>query len=157
MPYIRLPRPRACPKGQLPNGSRVPDEGHLGAHNTDGVGTGLPTAQERGHGGGFGFHSDYVFGGAHDYARVANYYRYHYTGDACNCNGGGEGERLAPAPGTSERAHHAGRAEYRRDGSKFHRLADHVRHLQNQPGHQAANSQQAGQVRDHGVASARQH
>ena len=34
MPYNRLPRPGACPEGQLPNGSSVPDEGHLGAHNT---------------------------------------------------------------------------------------------------------------------------
>ena len=51
MPYNRLPRPRACPEGQLPNGSSIPDDGNLGAHNTDGVSSGLPTSQERGHGG----------------------------------------------------------------------------------------------------------
>ena len=28
-----------------------PDEGHLGAHHTDKIGSGLPTSQEREHGG----------------------------------------------------------------------------------------------------------
>ena len=37
---------------QLPNRSSVSDEGHLGAHNTDGVGSDLPTSQERSYGGG---------------------------------------------------------------------------------------------------------
>ena len=135
MPYNRLPRPRACLGGKLPNGSSVPDEGHLGAHNTDGVDSGLPTYQERyhggghpsrnsgtatysniygsakssgatdysfsswrapdqwwHHGGGFYFHRDYVFRGAHDYARAGNRYHYCYTGDVDNCHGGG-GER----------------------------------------------------------------
>ena len=36
----------------MPNGSSVPDEGHLGTRNTDGVGSGLPTSQDRRHGGG---------------------------------------------------------------------------------------------------------
>ena len=37
-----------------------------------------------------------------------------------------------PAPGTSEPAHHAGRAGHRRDGSQFQRLADHGGHFQDQ-------------------------
>ena len=37
---------------QLLKGSSVPDEGHLRAHNTNGVGSGIPISQERGHGGG---------------------------------------------------------------------------------------------------------
>ena len=36
LPYNRLLRPRACLKGQVPNGRSVTDEGHLGAHDTDG-------------------------------------------------------------------------------------------------------------------------
>ena len=51
MPYYKLPRPRACSEGQVPNGSSVSDEGHFGAQNTDGVGSGLPMFQEGGHGG----------------------------------------------------------------------------------------------------------
>ena len=135
MPYNRLPRPRACPEEQLPKGNSVPDEGHLEAHNTDGVGSGLPTSQERRHGSGrpprnsgttayrnihgsarsfgatdyslsrapdqwwhhggdFYFHGDYVFRGAHDYARASNRYHYRYTGDADTCHGGG-GERTS--------------------------------------------------------------
>ena len=34
------------------NGRTVPDESHLGAHNTDKVDSGFPTSQERGHGSG---------------------------------------------------------------------------------------------------------
>ena len=132
MPYTRLPRLRACPEGQLPNESSVPDEGHLGAHNTHGVGSGLPTSQGRGHGGGrpsrntgtvvyhniygsatdysfsswhapdqwwhhggdFHFHRDYVFRGAHDYARAGKRYHCRYTGDADTSHGGG-GERTS--------------------------------------------------------------
>ena len=138
MPYNRLPRCRACPEGQLlPKGSSVPDEGHIGVHRTDGVGSGLPTSQERGcgggcpfrnsctavnrynhvgarspgameysfsswrgpdqwwhHGGGFDFHSNYVFRGAHDYARAGNCYR--FTGDAGNCHSGGGGRTSGP-------------------------------------------------------------
>ena len=109
--------PRAFPERQLPNGSSFPDEGHLGAHNTDWVGTGFSTSQERGHGSGFGFHSDYVVRGAHDCDRAANYYRYRYTGNTFNCNSGGGGERLASEPGTFEQAHHADRAEDHRDGT----------------------------------------
>ena len=41
---------------------------------------------------------------------------------------------LSPAPRASERAHHAARAEHSQDGSQFHRLADRVRHLQDQNG-----------------------
>ena len=66
-------------------------------------------------------------------------------------------EHLAPAPGTSKRAHHAGRAEHHRNGSQFHRLTDRVGHLQDQQGHRTANSQQVRQDRNHGVDSARQH
>ena len=51
MPYNTLPRPRACPEGKLPNRTSIPDDGHLGTHNPDGVSSGLPTSQERGHGG----------------------------------------------------------------------------------------------------------
>ena len=51
MPYNTLPRPRACPKGKLPNRTSIPDDGHLGTHNPDGVSSGLPTSQERDHGG----------------------------------------------------------------------------------------------------------
>ena len=134
---IRLPRPRACSEGQLSNGSSIPDESHPGAHNTDGMGSGLPTSQERGHGGDrpfrnsgtavyrniygsarspgatdynlsscrvpdqwwhhggdFYFHRDYVFRGAHDYARAGNRYHYQYIGVANNCHGGG-GERTS--------------------------------------------------------------
>ena len=112
MPYIRLPRPQASSEGQLINRSSVSDEGHPEAHNTCGVGSALPTSQERGHGGGrpsrnsgtavyriiygsarspgvtdyslslwpapdqcwhhgggFYFHRNYVFCGAHDYVR----------------------------------------------------------------------------------------
>ena len=115
----------------------VPDDGHLGAHNTDGVGSGLPTPRERDHGGGgasrnsgttvhrdndggarsssatefsfsswrapgqwwhhgggFGVQSDYVFRGAHNYARAGNVYNYLYTVDVGNCHGGG-GERTS--------------------------------------------------------------
>ena len=71
--------------------------------------------------------------------------------------GTSEREHLAPAPRASERALHVGRVEYRRDGSQFHRLADRVRHLQDQQRHQIAISQRAGQDRDHGVASAHRH
>ena len=51
------------------------------------------------------------------------------------------GERLAPAPGKSKRAHHrpCGTSPIR---ETFHRLADRVRHLQDQHGHQAASLQQ---------------
>ena len=45
-------------------------------------------------GGGFDFHSDYVFRGAH-YAGKC--YHYRYTGDADNCHASGEGR----ASGTS--------------------------------------------------------
>ena len=57
LPYIRQHLPRSCPQGQLPNGSRVPDEGYLGSSNTDRVGSGLPTFQEWGHGGGYPSHN----------------------------------------------------------------------------------------------------
>ena len=97
------------------------------------------------------------------------------------------GKHLAAAPGTSERAQYAHCVEHRRDGSQFrrhsdrvrhlqdqqgryaHRVehrrdrnrfrrhSDRVRHLQDQQGHQAASLQRAGQDRDHGVASVRQH
>ena len=40
------------------------------------------------------------------------------------------GETLASAPRTSERAHHEGRVGHHQNGS--HRLADCVRHLQDQ-------------------------
>ena len=43
------------------------------------------------HGGGFDFHSDYVFHGAHDCARAAIRYHYRYSGDADNCHGVGGG------------------------------------------------------------------
>ena len=67
------------------------------------------------------------------------------------------GDYSAPAPETSERVHHAGRAEHRRDWSRFHRLADHLQHLQDQQGYRIANFQRAGQNRDHGPASAYQY
>ena len=35
-------------------------------------------------------------------------------------------EDLVPVPGTSERGHHTGRVELRRDGSQLHRLADRM-------------------------------
>ena len=66
-------------------------------------------------------------------------------------------EQLVTAPRTSDRAHHTGRAEHRRDGSKFYWLADRVRHLQDKHRNQTTNSQKARQDRDHGAASARQH
>ena len=68
--------------------------------------------------------------------------------------GTSEREHLAPTPRASEQVHHADRAEHRRGGSQFHRLADRVRHLQDQQRNQTVNSQRAGQNRDHGVASA---
>ena len=52
-----------------------------------------------------------------------------------------EREHLAPAPRAFQGAHHADRAEDRRDGSQFHRLADRVRHLQDHQRHQTTNSQ----------------
>ena len=58
--------------------------------------------------------------------------------------GTSEREDLAPAPQTSERAHHAGHAEHRREGSRFHRLTDRVRHVQERQWHQTASSQRAG-------------
>ena len=67
------------------------------------------------------------------------------------------GEHLVQLRKILERAHHAGRVEHRRDGSQLHGVADSVRHLKNQQGHQEANSQWAGQDRDHGGASARQY
>ena len=133
MSYNRLPRPRVCPDGQLPNISSISDESHLGAYNTDEVGSGLPTSQERGHGGGrssrtsgtivyfdifggarspgatdysfssgrapdqwwhhgggFDFHSHYVFHRTLEYAKAGNRYHYRYTGDGDDCHGGGE-------------------------------------------------------------------
>ena len=176
-------------------GASIPDEDHLGAHNTDVVGSGLPTSQERAHGGGrpsrnsgtvvyrdiydgarspgatdysfsswrapdqwghhgggFYFHSDYVFCGAHDYTRAYNRYHCRYTGDADSFHGGG-GERTSAISvwdirtrisGTSasgiRRSALCRPAERRRDGGQFHRLADRVRHLQDQQWHQIANS-----------------
>ena len=43
-------------------------------------------------------------------------------------------KHLAPAPGTSEQAHYAGYAEHPRDRSQVHRLADCMRHPQDQQG-----------------------
>ena len=116
-----------APRGNYRNGSSVLDEGHLGIYNTYGVGSGLPTSQARGHGGGhpsrnsgtavyrniygsatssgatdysfsswrgFYFHRDYIFRGAHDYARAGQCYHYRYTGNADTCHGGGR-ERIS--------------------------------------------------------------
>ena len=138
-------RPRACPEGQLPNGSSVPNKGHLRAHNTAGVGSDLSTSQERRHGsghpsrnsdagayrniygsvrsfsatdysfslwrvpdqwwhhgGGFYFHTDFVFRGAHDFARAGKCYHYRYTGVADNCRRHG-GERASTTSARSIR------------------------------------------------------
>ena len=194
MPYNRLPRPRACPEGKLPDGRNVPNRRHLGTHNTDGVSSGrllrngargvvtpLTTAAARpfiaistvapglpplwttisAHS--VRLISGSIMGVASISTATTSSWRprlpqgCHPPAMPTTTMVAAGSEHLSPAPWTSEREHlapapralqrayRADRAEDRRDGSQFHRLADRVRHLQDHHRHQTANSQRTRQ------------
>ena len=92
------------------------------------------------HGGGFDFHSDYVFAaptitpGLVTATTIATLAMPTAAMAAVRSEylapppGTSRQKHLTPAPRASERAYHAVHAEHRRDGSRLHRLADRVGH-----------------------------